>query len=158
MAAAVLQAPSRLFNFVLLYLYLALLVSPLNQPSYQIRIILWEDNYKIFHGFCLVEVRAMVVAVQQPSPECTATFTVCVLSNTAHSLSSNNTQNLLSSTMDRIPKQCPHQRPKVNVLATHQNTLILANRPRILHGFPWNLLSQVVYDIHFVCVTGWISV
>ena len=35
------------------------------------------------------------------------------------SLFSDNTQNLHSS-MERIPKQCPHPTPKVNVLATHQ--------------------------------------
>ena len=29
--------------------------------------------------FCLLEVRAMVVAVQQPSAECTAIFTVCIV-------------------------------------------------------------------------------
>ena len=30
------------------------------------------------YNFCLIEVRAMVVAMQQPSPECTAVFTVCI--------------------------------------------------------------------------------
>ena len=35
------------------------------------------------------------------------------------SLCSDNTQNLHSSTVERIPKQCLHPRPKVNVLATH---------------------------------------
>ena len=35
------------------------------------------------------------------------------------SLCSDNTQNLHSSTVERIPKQCPHPRPKVNMLATH---------------------------------------
>ena len=29
--------------------------------------------------FCLIEVRAMVVAVQQPLAECTAIFTVCIV-------------------------------------------------------------------------------
>ena len=29
--------------------------------------------------FCLLEVRAMVVAVQQPLAECTAIFTVCIV-------------------------------------------------------------------------------
>ena len=29
--------------------------------------------------FCLLEVRAMVVAIQQPSAECTAIFTVCIV-------------------------------------------------------------------------------
>ena len=29
--------------------------------------------------FCLLEVRAMVVAVQQPSAEYTANFTVCII-------------------------------------------------------------------------------
>ena len=32
-----------------------------------------------FIFFCLLEVRAMVVAVQQPSAECTAIFTVCIV-------------------------------------------------------------------------------
>ena len=30
-------------------------------------------------GFCLLEVRAMVVAVQQPSAEYTAIFTLCIV-------------------------------------------------------------------------------
>ena len=29
--------------------------------------------------FCLIEVRAMVVAVQLPSAECTAIFTMCIV-------------------------------------------------------------------------------
>ena len=32
-------------------------------------------------NFCLIEVRAMVVAIQQPSEECTAIFTVCIVSH-----------------------------------------------------------------------------
>ena len=35
------------------------------------------------------------------------------------SLCSDNTQNLHSSMVERIPKQCRHPRPKVNVLAPH---------------------------------------
>ena len=35
------------------------------------------------------------------------------------SLCRDNTQNLHSSTVGRIPRQCPQPRPKVNVLATH---------------------------------------
>ena len=33
----------------------------------------------ITENFCLIEVRAMVVAVQQPLAECTAIFTVCII-------------------------------------------------------------------------------
>ena len=35
------------------------------------------------------------------------------------SLCNDNTQNLHRSTVELIPKQCPHPRSKVNVLATH---------------------------------------
>ena len=63
----------------------------------------WEESqagyFRIFHEFCSfipiqsyttfclieVRVRAMIVAVQQPSAECTAIFTMSiVLSNTVH--------------------------------------------------------------------------
>ena len=30
-------------------------------------------------SFCLIEVKAMVVALQQPLAECTAIFTVCIV-------------------------------------------------------------------------------
>ena len=36
-------------------------------------------QFDINNTFCLLEVRAMVVAVQQPSAECTAIFTVCIV-------------------------------------------------------------------------------
>ena len=48
----------------------------------------WNDALEICDGgckkslvnFCLIEVRAMMVAaVQQPSAECTAIFTVCIV-------------------------------------------------------------------------------
>ena len=61
----------------------------------------WEESqagyFRIFHEFrsfipiqsyttfCLIEVRAMIVAVQPPSAECTAIFTMSiVLSNSVH--------------------------------------------------------------------------
>ena len=54
--------------------------------------------------FCLLEVRAMVVAVQQLSAECTAIFTVyCLILLT--SLCSDKTQKLHSSMVEGIPKQ-----------------------------------------------------
>ena len=69
----------------------------------------------------------MVVTVQ-PSVERTA---MCIL--TIHHvyfdyylipptslLCSDNTQNLRSSTVEQITKQCPRPRPKVNMQATHQ--------------------------------------
>ena len=37
----------------------------------------------------------------------------------ATSLCSDNTQNLNISTVEQIPRQCPHPRPKVNMLASH---------------------------------------
>ena len=37
---------------------------------------LWQSEPPVF---CLIEVAAMVVAVQQPPAECTAIFTVCIV-------------------------------------------------------------------------------
>ena len=37
------------------------------------------------------------------------------------SLCNDNRQNLHKSTVERVPKQCPHPRPMVNVVATHPN-------------------------------------
>ena len=37
------------------------------------------DSVHTHAYFCLLEVRAMVVAVQQPSAECTAILTVCIV-------------------------------------------------------------------------------
>ena len=62
----------------------------------------------------------MVEAVQQSSAECTAISTVYYCLKPPTSLCSDNTQNLHRPTVERIPKQCPHARPKVNVLATHK--------------------------------------
>ena len=45
-------------------------------------------------------------------------YRVCCLTPPT-SLCSANTQNLHSSTVVRISRQCPHPRPKANVLATH---------------------------------------
>ena len=71
------------------------------------------------YNLCLIEVRAIVVAVQQPSAECTAIFYCAHCLTPPTSLYSDKTQNLHSSTVEPIPKECPHPRAKVNVLATH---------------------------------------
>ena len=68
--------------------------------------------------FCLKEVRAMVVAIKQPVAECSYYRTLPA------SLCSDNTQNLRRSTVERIPKQCPHQRSKVSVLTTHHGGIL----------------------------------
>ena len=70
-------------------------------------------NFTCF--FTWIEVRAMVVAVQQPSAECTAVLSR-VFANTAHLPS----KNLHRSTVKRIWKQCTHPKSRVNALATHQ--------------------------------------
>ena len=41
--------------------------------------VLYADWLPQENNFCLLEVRAMVVAVQQPAAECTAIFTVCIV-------------------------------------------------------------------------------
>ena len=41
--------------------------------------LLGEGIPVFLEDFCLLEVRAMVVAVQQPSAECIAIFTVCIV-------------------------------------------------------------------------------
>ena len=74
--------------------------------------------------FCSTEVRAMVVAVQQPSAEYTAILTVCIVDVEHRPLPCAMTiqKNLQTSSLEWIPRQCPHPRSKVNVLATHQTT------------------------------------
>ena len=79
--------------------------------------------------FCLIEVRAMVVAVQQHSAKCTAILTVCIVLHlpppcavTIHKTSTDQQWNRFQTVPAyQIKGQCAGNTP---------NTLILANRSR----------------------------
>ena len=82
------------------------------------------------HELCLSEVTAMVVAVQQPSAERTAIFTVCVLSITAHL--PEQWQYTKPAQLNGVTdsKTVPASKIKGQCTGNTTNTLIVANRLR----------------------------
>ena len=87
------------------------------------RRVIWDRNVlrHNWQTFCLIEVRAMVVVVQQPLAECTTIFTVCIVEHRPPPYAVTITQNPHKSAVEQIPRQCLHPRSKVNVLATHKH-------------------------------------
>ena len=91
----------------------------------------------------------MVVTVQQPIAKCTAIFTVHVVKQRPLPCAVTIHQTCLPrSTVEWIPKQCPHPRPKLNVLATHQITLLLAISPRSNTKTEVQFKTEVNLDQH----------
>ena len=89
--------------------------------------------------FCLPEVWAMVVAVQQPSVECFAIFTVCIVQHRPPPCAKTTHKTCTAQRLNRYQDSAP-SKTKGKCAGNTTNTLILANRPRSNAPFSRNAI------------------